>query len=354
VPAIWLTNLHRLRSDRKIRNFSYYKIREQYGLTSDLTCQVCRRVGGNRKSAQSSDLSFSPTSIDYNAKTFSLRTGQQLVSLATTSGRKKVALELGGYQREMLRGQSPTSAQLCLRKDGSFSLNIQIELETPEPECSGNFLGIDLGRRDIATTSDGQSWKGRAIQQKRDKFSRVRASIQRKASEGTRSTRRRARRLLQWLRGKERRYQQWLNHNISKAIVRQAKNTDRGIALEELTGIRSSINSKPRSQQERRKTNNWAFYQLRTFIEYKASLAGVSVKGVPPAYTSQTCHSCNRIGNRSEKRFRCTHCHWQGDADVNAAQTIANYGAAVNRPGGPGLITCKPKKITTSCNGPLV
>ena len=48
------------------------------------------------------------------------------------------------------------------------------------------------------------------------------------------------------------------------------------------------LNKKPRSKTERRRTNNWAFYQLRLFVGYKANIAGVKVVLVPAAYTSQT------------------------------------------------------------------
>ena len=68
---------------------------------------------------------------------------------------------------------------------------------------------------------------------------------------------------MQRLSGRERRYQSWLNHNISKAIVFEAKETNSMIAIEDLTGIRESTNQKPRNKTERRRSNTWAFYQLR-------------------------------------------------------------------------------------------
>jgi hypothetical protein len=36
---------------------------------------------------------------------------------------------------------------------------------------------------------------------------------------------------------------------------------------------------------ERRRSNSWAFYQLRLFIEYKALVRSVRVIPVSPAYT---------------------------------------------------------------------
>ena len=71
-------------------------------------------------------------------------------------------------------------------------------------------------------------------------------------------------------------------------LVQEAKQLGTDLAFEDLTNIRESLNKKPRSKTERRKTNNWAFYQLRLFVGYKANIAGVKVVFVPAAYTSQT------------------------------------------------------------------
>ncbi|MFP4009016.1 MAG: zinc ribbon domain-containing protein, partial [Spirulinaceae cyanobacterium] len=85
-----------------------------------------------------------------------------------------------------------------------------------------------------------------------------------------------------------------------------------------------------------------AFYQLRTFLEYKGIKEGVRVIAIPPAYTSQTCHKCLHLGMRGGKSFRCTNpqCQHQGDADVNAAKVIALWGCFVNQPGGSELLSC--------------
>ena len=145
------------------------------------------------------------------------------------------------------------------------------------------------------------------------------------------------------LSGKERRYQQWLNHNISTEIVRSAQQERASIAIEDLAGIRERTNQAPRSKTERRRSNHWAFHQLRLFLAYKAALSGVKLVAVRPQYTSQTCHHCLHVhpeggkSYRSGKSFKCGHCGWRGDADLNGALTISLLGAAVNRPRGPGV-----------------
>ncbi|MFB8793131.1 MAG: transposase [Microcoleus sp.] len=179
------------------------------------------------------------------------------------------------------------------------------------------------------------------MQQVRENFSKVRVSLQQKASKGT-SGRRRCRQIWQRLSGRERRYQSWLNHNISRT-VNQAKSEGKVIAIEELTGIRSRSNQEQRNKTERRRSNSWAFYQLRIFLEYKAIQAGVKLVKVNPADTSQMCHKCNHIhpvrgkSYRSGKSFKSGHCGWHGDSDLNGAMNISVLGAAVNPLGGSVL-----------------
>lgn len=56
----------------------------------------------------------------------------------------------------------------------------------------------------------------------------------------------------------------------------QSKGTKRGIALEDLTGIRKrTAERKTVNKTVRQELSAWAFYQLRQFIQYKAKAAGV-------------------------------------------------------------------------------
>jgi putative transposase len=338
----------------KLQSLCYREIRARFDLSSNLAQQVCRRLAGARKVAQQKNRpvkAFKGGFATYDARIFSFREKDWTVSLTTVEGRERFELAIGRYQRERLAGSNPKSATLVKRKDGSYSIQICVEAEPSPPQRTGRVLGVDLGRTDIAHTSDGDNWNGQQLNRVRDRYSRLRAVLQRKASKGTRSSRRRCRELLQRLSGKERRFQSrqrcvaktWVNHRISKAIVSRAKTTNSAIALEDLTGIRERVNQQPRSKAERRRTNNWAFYQLRMFVVYKAAIAGVPVVLVPPAYTSQTCHRCLHIhpdptqSYRSGEKFKCGHCGWEGDADLNGANVIALLGAAVNQPRGSWL-----------------
>lgn len=242
-----------------------------------------------------------------------------------------------------MKGQKPKTATLVKRNDGSYYLNIQLESTPEEPKETDKVLGCDLGRRDICVTSENDTYSGRQTTKIRDHYSNLRAKLQQKASRGTRSSRRRCRQLLQRLSGKEKRFQTHQNHTISYQLVQKAKAKPCVIALENLTGIRERTNELPRTKTERRRSNGWSFYQLRQFLTYKCIKFGVKLVFVDPRYTSKTCHNCLHIhairdkSYRFGKSFRCGHCGWSGDADLNGALNISAIAAAVNQPGGSGL-----------------
>jgi putative transposase len=326
-----------------VQNIVYEDLRSQYGLAANLAVRACARVGANRLTAKHKGKPvkvFKPTSADCDQRILAFREKYWTVSLTTVNGREHIKLDAGNYQRGKLKGKTPTSSQLCKHRDGKYYIHIQLKDEAPNPRLSTNVIGVDFGRRDIAVTSNGDKWDGKKLTETRDRYSRTRASLQKKASTRTRSSRRRCRRILVRLSGRERRFQQWLNHNISKAIIEQAKQQNATVAIENLTGIRERTNKKPRNKTERRRSNSWSFYQLRMFLEYKGLREGIEVIAVPPAYTSQTCHCCLHIGLRSDKKFKCGNCNWSGDADFNGAKMISLLGQSVNLPRGSSYLCC--------------
>jgi len=312
-------------------------MREQFGLSANLAVRACARVGANRKTAKQKGKpvkGFKPTSADYDARIFALREKDWTVSVTLNGGREHIKLAVANYQVGKLKGRTPTSAQLCKHRDGLYYLHIQLTDIVPEQIKSSRVIGIDFGRRDIAVTSNRDKWDGKQVKETRDKFAKVRTSLQRKASQGkrvcgqilctqiscTKATRKGCRRALKRLSGRsvcggsfprrtsfrERKYQTWLNHTISRAIIRDAKTNSAIVAIENLTRIRERTSSKPRNKTERRRANSWAFFQLRQFLEYKGIATGVEVIAVPPTWTSQTCHQCLHIGARSNCKPEAT------------------------------------------------
>ena len=338
-----------LTNEQAIQSLVYNDVRARFGLSSQLAIQAVRRVAGNRKTAKQKSKpvrKFAPTSAAYDERVFSFREHDWTVSLRLLGGRSRFKLAIGNYQRSLLKGQTPKTATLLKRQNGTYYINIQLESQPPEIEATDKVLGCDLGRTDIVVTSQGDKHNGKDITKIRNHYSNLRAKLQQKASIGTRSSRRRCRELLKRLSGKERRFQSHTNHTISYQLVQKAKTNNQVIALEDLTGIRERTNELPRTKVERRRSNSWSFYQLRQFLTYKCIKFGVKLVLVNPSYTSKTCHNCLHIhpvpgkSDRSGKSFKCRHCGWCGDADLNGAINISALGQLINLPGGSGALSC--------------
>jgi len=240
-------------------------------------------------------------------------------SLTLLQSRQRLATALGDYQKARLKGQTPTSATLVKRRDGTFFLHVQLQCTTPAPYTPTGTLGIDLGRRRVAVDSDTHPYEATEVNRLRAHYPKIRRSLQRK---GTKE----ARRLLQRLSGREKRHMRAINRQISKQLIATAQATQRQIALEDLTGMRQRTRVR---KPQRYSHQSWSFCQLRQFVAYKAQTAGVPVVLVEPAYTSKTCHRCGYRGHRSGLRFACTRCNVVMDADWNAAMNIAAAGARV-------------------------
>jgi hypothetical protein len=115
-----------LKNTLALQALVYQEVRKRFGLSANLTIQAIRRVGTARSSK---DLppSFAPTSISYDARIFSFRERDWTASLTLLKGRERFILELGNYQRGLLKGQYPSNAVLIKRKDGTYYLAIRLE-----------------------------------------------------------------------------------------------------------------------------------------------------------------------------------------------------------------------------------
>jgi putative transposase len=114
-----------------------------------------------------------------------------------------------------------------------------------------------------------------------------------------------------------------LIEKASREIVEYAKRFDEPvIVMEDIDVGGESLRD---AMFEHRRLNMWSFNTLVERISVKANADGIPVAFVSPEYTSQTCHQCNRIGER-EGSFECLNddC-WVStyQSDINAAAVIA-------------------------------
>lgn len=244
------------------------------------------------------------------------------VSIWTAHGRaRNIPFVCSPAQEKMLTDHRHGESDLVFR-GGNWYLHATCEIPEPEPiDPTRGFLGVDLGIANIATTSDGTLHAGKHLNQVRHRDRRIRSRLQRK---GTKS----AKRLLRKVSGREARFAANANHRIAKMIVTEAQRTFRGVALEDLGGIRERVRLR---KPQRVTLHSWSFAQLGAYIAYKARRAGVPVEHVDPHHTSQQCSGCGHVSKKNrpnQATFVCMSCGFAEHADVNAARNIAARGVA--------------------------
>jgi len=300
----------------KIHRICYHGFKSTFNLSAQMLVRCISKVADAYKLDKKTQRFFRPLgAITYDSRILTYKDSS--VSIWAIGGRLKMPFVCHNPKYlPYIKGE----ADLVYKK-GKFYLFQTVDVPEEDMEDVEEFIGCDFGLTDIVVTSDGVKHSADGLNKYREHRQKVRSSIQRK---GTRSSKR----LLKRLSGKERTTATIINHTISKSIVQSAKMQGKGISVEDLTNIR--FTSKRRNKKFRVKLGRWSFWQLRSFIDYKARLNGVKFVVVEPAYTSQTCSVCHSIGTRKNKSFTCTNCGNDMDADFNAAKNIATLGRSIN------------------------
>ena len=132
------------RCTNKLHHLTYYVVKSSTGLKANHVCQAIRRVIDNSKATRKIK-KFRPTSVSLDARTFVFYEDEWKVGITLISGRVNFGLAIGNYQRALLKGQTPTSAVLVRRNDGSYYVNIVVELPNVPPGKTPKVIGVDLG-----------------------------------------------------------------------------------------------------------------------------------------------------------------------------------------------------------------
>jgi len=280
-----------------------------------------RLSGKARRKAESKPIQFREDAAQpYDDRILTWNLDQRTVSIWTIAGRIKNIPFVCSEEATKLLASRKGESDLVMR-DGVFFLIATIEVDEPPGYEPDGWLGVDLGIVNIATTSDGQILAGRRLNRYRKRRRDLRRKLQAKKTKA-------AKRRLKAIRHREARHAANENHKIAKRIVHTAERTSRGIALEDLKGIRQRVTAR---KDQRARLHSWAFAQLAAFVEYKARRGGVPVVHVDPRNTSRQCSECwhtHRTNRVSQAWFACRSCGSVMHADHNASRNIAHRGEA--------------------------
>lgn len=304
-----------------LQKLIYHTARERFPLSAQIVVRLLSKVCDAYKLDKKIERRFfKHGAISYDSRILSY--GDNLVSIWTLDGREPIPYYCGLRQKELLKHQYGESDLIYHR--GKWYLAATCDLTDPPLDTIDDFLGVDLGIVQIASDSDGEEFNGSMVNNVRYRHRKLRTNLQKAESKS-------AKRHLKKLSGKEARFATNVNHCIAKQIVEKAKRTNRGIAIETLTDIRTRIRAR---KPQRTVLHSWAFAQLGAFIKYKAVLAGVPVLEVDPRNSSRECSKCahtEKSNRPSQSKFRCKSCGYEANADYNAAQNLRSR-AIVNWP----------------------
>jgi len=234
----------------------------------------------------------------------------------------------------IIRGEYDLCGSSIQVKDNEFYLLLTYKqpdliLTTNEPKT----MGIDIGiNRPVSFYIENEKRQpnqiniGLKIQHERMKFYKHRKSLQEslKYAKGGHGRNRKLQ-ALNDLREKESNWSQTINHTITRELIRIAQEYKvTTIKMEDLTGI--TTNTKDYFLK------SWGYYQLQTYITYKANEVGINIAWVNPKNTSNTCPTCGDSNplNRNDKdktKFRCINNNCsdfdkEKDADIIGAYNI--------------------------------
>ena len=110
----------------------------------------------------------------------------------------------------------------------------------------------------------------------------------------------------------------FINHSINE-FIKNEKPTE--IIVEDLSWDKKSNKKRYRLGFD---LSSWDKGYLQERIEFKAYENSITVTKVNPAYTSQICSCCGKLGERNGKQFKCESCNTVLDSDYNASINIKN------------------------------
>ena len=231
---------------------------------------------------------------------------------------KGIYIHLNSHTLQSISGHTVKSVTLT-----TCTIAIAFSKEIGVTDVSG-LIGIDRNLNNITTAT----LDGKTTVYDLSKATKIKALYREIKSHFRRNDVRIAKRIQQKYGKLQRDKVQPILHNVSKAIVEQAKQEHLNIVMEDLKGIRKLYRKgNGQGTNYRSRLNSWSFYELQKQIEYKAAWKGIKVIYVKPQKTSSTCAICGfEITECTERKVYCSKCNYLMDRDENAAFNIVQRG----------------------------
>jgi len=202
-------------------------------------------------------------------------------------------------------------------------VSFQVQMDSSQFNVSENqadVVGVDLGVKNLATLSSGETVEGR----KPLKYlTRKLARLQRKQSKLTKGSRRNKKQKIKIsrLHYRIRCLRQDSLHKLTQSLCQGFK----VICLEDL-----NVKGMMKNHKLAKAISDMGFYEFKRQIEYKASKFGNFISIIDQWFPSSKM--CSNCGNKkkdlklSERVYNCEACGYKADRDLNAAINIEREG----------------------------
>jgi IS605 OrfB family transposase len=208
--------------------------------------------------------------------------------------------------------QNITWKQGCFAQDslGDWYLSLMVEVKQEVNIAPKEAVGIDLGLKTIATTSDGEKLEA----------SHFYRNLEPKLSQ---AQKRGHKKQAKFIHRKIKHQRKDVLHKFSRKIVNEYQNIIIG-------NVSSSKLAKTRMAKS---VFDAGWGMLKTFVQYKGQQAGRSVSIINESYTSRTCSHCGSLSGPQGvnglrvRGWRCVDCGAVHDRDENAALNILRLGS---------------------------
>ena len=204
---------------------------------------------------------------------------------------------------------------LTLKFDGEYFYACVTKKEVkPIVKPPNKSVGIDFGVKNFITLSSGEKINHPLPYLKRlKKQAKLQRQIERQKEKGNKNVLRKKYGALRKHHRKTANQRKDFAHKLSKTLV----SSYNFIAIEDL-----SIERLDSFRNVNRKLRDLAWCQFTNFLRYKAENAGIVLKKVNPAYTSQEC-VCGKLVPKTldERTHKCS-CGHVEDRDILAAKNV--------------------------------
>ena len=220
----------------------------------------------------------------------------------------------------------PVYVELYFQR-GSYYFSLVYKVQVPPKRETGKSVAIDMGEIHPIVSHDGDQtiiYNGRALRAIKQYINKFKSHIQSKMDRCVKRSNRwyQLKRIKTKILAKLNAQLRDAEHKVTSRFISDClKAKADTIVIGDLKGIRKRAKFSKKANQ---KVHQWAFAHLQSMIVYKAELAGLHVKFVSEAYTSQTCPQCGNRKKPTNRNYKCNHCGFEYHRDGVGAINIWN------------------------------